>query len=993
MCGQLTTDSRQLNTGSGQRTVDNGQMANVASLALVRQIGVLFDGGSSAGLSDGQLLERYIARGDQAGEAAFAAMVARHGPMVLGVCRQLVGDHHHAEDAFQAVFLVLARQARSIRDPDLLGAWLYRVALRTARTARGRLARLRRIEQDGACCRLETNRSVPAEQALVGCEEAQALHGEIDRLPESFRLAVVLCYFEGLSPDEAAERLRWPSGTLRSRLVRARQRLRRGLVRRGIVLSGTALAVALEPRSAGAAIPLILADSTTRAAIQFATRHATHGGLPASAAALAQEVVGRMLLEKLKAAGLALVLLASLAAGAGYLSHSLATPEDERRQAPAIPASTAPKPDDAQGPALGRMFVVGRVLDPDGKPVAGATTMVYSSLKWPGRGDHLAAMWPSPIGEAQSNGAGRFLLDAPRVSSSKHEVFGIVAIAPGYGAGWATLDPDAAEPVAEITLRPEQVIQGRLFDVQGRPVRGVKVSVETMRTIPHGSLDATLQQTDGPYFLPDQPGKLAAWPPPATTNEDGRFTIHGAGRGVQLGVLIDDWRFARLLVEIDTDGSADTKNVTMAVEPARVFTGRVTFADTGEPAPHARVEMETQRDGSSGWAGDFETDGQGRFRANPGAALHYSVTAFAPDDAPYLSVSKDLEWEKGALEQSVNLALPRGVLVHGKVIEEGSGKPIAGARISYISSPNRDQRLGASNGRAATGQDGSFQLGVMPCPGYLTVLGPGEEYVLHEIGRRMALAGQPGGPRFYAHAFHKLELKRGSASQEVKVGLQPSSSVFGQIVGPDGRPVKDAAIISRVILQPTWIAWLVWRATHYGAVHDGYFAVHGLPADAEVPVFFLDAKHNLGATVLFSSKSAVDGPVTVRLEPCGAARAVLVDRAGKPVPRFRDGYGSYMTTLVVTPGPHMFSEDQADQDRLAADQDTVARIDPFHYSGGLVSDVQGVLTLRALIPGATYRVYDRSMGEQSAPRLRKEFTVKAGENRDLGNILIDRPTT
>ena len=122
-------------------------MANVASTSLVRQLGSLFEGGSAAGLSDRQLLERFAAARD---EAAFAALVARHGPMVLGVCRQLLGDHQHAEDAFQAVFLVLARRARSIREPELLGNWLYGVALRTARTARTRLARRRRNEEEGA---------------------------------------------------------------------------------------------------------------------------------------------------------------------------------------------------------------------------------------------------------------------------------------------------------------------------------------------------------------------------------------------------------------------------------------------------------------------------------------------------------------------------------------------------------------------------------------------------------------------------------------------------------------------------------------------------------------------------------------------------------------------------------------------------------------------------------------------------------------------------
>src|SRR5437870_2611706 len=117
-------------------------MAHLATGSVVRQLGALFEAGSVAGLSDRQLLERYNAGGhDPAGEAAFSALVARHGPMVLGVCRQLLGDAQHAEDAFQAVFLVLAQKARSIRDPELLGNWLYGVSIRTARCTRHQIAR------------------------------------------------------------------------------------------------------------------------------------------------------------------------------------------------------------------------------------------------------------------------------------------------------------------------------------------------------------------------------------------------------------------------------------------------------------------------------------------------------------------------------------------------------------------------------------------------------------------------------------------------------------------------------------------------------------------------------------------------------------------------------------------------------------------------------------------------------------------------------------
>jgi hypothetical protein len=279
----------------------------------------------------------------------------------------------------------------------------------------------------------------------------------------------------------------------------------------------------------------------------------------------------------------------------------------------------------------------------------------------------------------------------------------------------------------------------------------------------------------------------------------------------------------------------------------------------------------------------------------------------------------------------------------------------------------------------------------MPAPGYLTVLGPGEDYVLEEIGQRMALTGKPGGRRIYAHAFYALDLKPGSASQEIAITLRPSAAVMGRVVGPDGQPVRNALMISRVILQPTWIAWLFWTGAFRDVTRDGNFTVHGLTADTEVPVHFLDAEHNLGATVLLSGRMAASGPVTVRLQPCGAAQARLVDSASKPVARSRDTHGSHMTMMVVTPGPHRLSQDKVSQDALAADQDFLARFDLIHYPKGLVSDAQGQLVLPRLVPGATYRIYDTSIGDPAGPRLRTEFTAKPGETLDLGDILIEKP--
>ncbi len=298
-------------------------MSPATTPSVIRQLGSLFDGGSVAGLSDRQLLDRFNDRRDAAGETAFAALVTRHGPMVLHVCRQILGDHQHAEDAFQAVFLVLARKARSIRDPDLLGNWLYGVALRTARKARAQHTRRRKHEEGDAMRRADAlvePMVEPAERAVLAREQAEILHREIDRLPGPFRLPVVLCYLEGMTLDEAARRLKCPAGTVRSRLARACDKLRRGLMRRGVVLPAVGLTAALSPRSAGASVSSPLCDMTTRAALNFAAGQAAAPAVMA----LAQEVLRSMLIHKLKLSVLTVLFLGAVATGAGYLTHTLA---------------------------------------------------------------------------------------------------------------------------------------------------------------------------------------------------------------------------------------------------------------------------------------------------------------------------------------------------------------------------------------------------------------------------------------------------------------------------------------------------------------------------------------------------------------------------------------------------------------------------------------------------------------------------------------------
>ncbi len=258
-----------------------------------------------AALSDGELLARFTADRDELAEAAFVTLVRRHGPLVLRVCWQMVGDRHSAEDAFQATFLILARKAASIHQPELLGHWLHGVALRTAREARMRDHRRRRRETtrvDGIAEEPIGDDGRP-ELTLVRREELEALHDEVARLPERYRVPIVLCDLEGLTYQQAAHRLHCPVGTLGVRLKRARERLRLRLIERGVAPTTGLIGAMVGPESASASMSSVLVDSTVRAAMEFTLNKATTGGLASAAVvALTERVLRTMALTRLTGA-------------------------------------------------------------------------------------------------------------------------------------------------------------------------------------------------------------------------------------------------------------------------------------------------------------------------------------------------------------------------------------------------------------------------------------------------------------------------------------------------------------------------------------------------------------------------------------------------------------------------------------------------------------------------------------------------------------------
>jgi RNA polymerase sigma factor (sigma-70 family) len=258
--------------------------------------------GPAAETEDGACLRRFVA-GD---ESAFAVLVRRHGPMVLGICRRILRDVHEAEDAFQAAFLVLARKAPSVQKPERLANWLYGVACRTALRARSTLLSRATRQQ-----RLVIDPPAPAMEESANAEVRPLLDEEIARLPEKYRVPIVLCYLQGLTNEQAAEHLGCPRGTILSRLSRARDLLRTRLTRRGVAVPAAGAMVV--PQTAQA-VPAALVEATVAGTVRFVAATAASLG---TAGFLAEGVLKGMTVAKRKCMVLVLLVLSVLGACVG----------------------------------------------------------------------------------------------------------------------------------------------------------------------------------------------------------------------------------------------------------------------------------------------------------------------------------------------------------------------------------------------------------------------------------------------------------------------------------------------------------------------------------------------------------------------------------------------------------------------------------------------------------------------------------------------------
>ena len=411
-----------------------------------------------------------------------------------------------------------------------------------------------------------------------------------------------------------------------------------------------------------------------------------------------------MLIHKLKLVALVVVFLGSAATSAGYLNHSLAMKEEPKKAAAAQqsrPATRSDRPDSSLVPGPGRMFVTGRVLDPAGKPAAGVVVDIIGQPRVLSLSTREYVGRIVLVGGGETDAGGHFRIDALRTSGERFVEVYAVAAAPGFGRGWVQLNADARQPAAELRLRAEQVIRGKLFDVHGQPAAGVELQVWSVgRPTETGWYDGVSMGN------PPPPEGMRAWPGPVATDNQGNFAVTGIGRNVTVGFHIRDRRFANGGLQVRTDDRDGPKTVTEALRPGMTVEGSVLAADTGQPIPHALVEVDLS---SALGAAPHRADGQGRFTATVQPGKNYRVQALPPGDQPYLSATVEFEWTKGAVRKEIDVKVPRGVVIHGKVMEAGTGHASPEASVQFIPMGDRPDAIASgSDTTVASKADGAY---------------------------------------------------------------------------------------------------------------------------------------------------------------------------------------------------------------------------------------------------------------------------------------------
>jgi RNA polymerase sigma factor (sigma-70 family) len=962
--------------------------------------------------SDAELLERFQTNGDP---EAFATIVRRYGGCVLSTCRKVLSSEADAEDAFQATFVVLLQNAKNIRQRQALGGWLCGVAHRVALKALTNAARRQRIEQ--AACHGCDSRGAPSEEPDLSWREACViLHEELDRLPDKYRLPLLLCYLEGKSRDEAAQQLGVKLDVLRGRLASGREKLRGRLTKRGVALSAGLLAVVANSVTAGG-----LPERLLRATLEAAAT----GRIPATVAALVHGVTPFLTLGKFKLLAVAVLLLGLVSGGVG-LGIVGAPPQPAQPQrhslsrlaTAAVKVSPRPeeqKKDDAAKDEETKTVVVGGVvLAPDGKPCAGAKLFV-PRLKKPvvSQVDFAAEQ----VGTTGADGRFRiaFKVPAKRVRSA------LIAHADGFGVNWVEVRTDQPTDEATLKLVKDQPITGRVLDTEGKPVAGVTVRIAQIQVPDNEKLDSYLTQWKQSwveaYHSPTKnlyvPNMILGT---ATTDGNGQFKLAGAGVERIVKVVIQGRGVTPAISHVLTRLGFDPKSyneathaqtpalerserempilsgpdATIIVRPGKVVEGVVRERESGNPLPGIRVSMSLLTDFDLGKPSAVtDADGKYRLEGLPPQQT-YEIYAEPPDDSSYLRRQARSKTTPGLAPVRIDLELVKGVVVSGRILDKQTGKGVE-ADVRVVPLPeNKHSRqppfASTDFSRRSTDREGRFRMVTIPGKSLLFVETPSrfriddetwmavvekqeyeEElcpYVMADPDPtykslfyydeawgfwRLASAFGPLGQNVLRfRAVRVLDLKEDEGEVKVELPLERGRTVKVLVQDADGKPLTGVRAGGVTANLHTW-----HRLKDESAV-----TVYALDPSRPRQLVFLHSEKKLGAVVTLrgDEKEAA----VVKLAPLGTVTGRLLNAEGTPAA------GIWVSVVYREPIPGFLYERQS-----------------------VKTDEEGRFTVPAVLPGKKFQlqIWMNFKSYTGVPPIGFR-EVEAGKTLDLGERIL-----
>jgi RNA polymerase sigma factor (sigma-70 family) len=968
--------------------------------ATLRQISRLLEDRAVTGFSDAQLLERFVSGHDA---AAFEALVARHGPMVLSVCRGVLRNPEDAEDAFQATFLILVKKLGTVRGHVALGPWLYQVAYRVAIRGNAAAARRRACERQAGKMAAATSKSGPAGPD----EPLQALHEEIARLPEKLRRAIILCDLQRVPQDRAATELRLSERTIQRRLSEGRKRLKARLIRRGLApQSGTLGAMFL--REAQLGVPAAWAEATVRTAVATVNSGITLGAVSAAVNELTHEVLRIMLLQKLTLASASLLAAGLIAWGASAALFSLAKEPSKKAMArpypPVRPKSETPvtRPEPNLLDSTDKVSMGGRVLGLDEQPVAGAKLYLTVMQGY--------AREPFPAGEHATTGPdGRFAFTVSKSRIGDEKIV-TAAIAANHGVGW--LEVPAGGKRDDMTLRlvnDDVPINGQVVDLEGKPVPGAVLRVLEISAVPGEDLGPWLEAAQGTKEgSPRREKQDFEWDGinvsnlalKVTTDADGRFLLTGMGRNRLVRAQLDGPVIASQYMHVITfnvnvsrstsvtrNGNTVTRSASISritninrkgklgvdtyyganfvyvAAPTKPVVGMVRDKDTRKPL--AGMTVETNKLANDPVPGrnivQTTTDAEGRYRLTGLPKGKGSKIRLVPrDDQPYVSVHALVPDSPGLDPVTVDFEVKRGIWIEGNLTDKVTGKPVQGS-VDYFaldSNPNVRDHPGFDgtippHWGVATKKDGSFRVVGLPGPGLIAVfytdhhlLAPDrdDEYGIKQ--RVLYTSPRQLGLLINYTALARIDPAKGIESVKREVTLDPGWTFTGTVLGPDGKPLFGARSFG-----------LTDRGWPRETMKTAEFTVRAFNPRRPRDVFFQHLEKGLVGVARAPKENG--GSVAVQMKPSATIIGRLIDVDGTP------RAGVELEVRYRHKGTSFYF-DWSD-----------------YFPARIRTDPEGRLRIEALLPGHEFRLSD---GKGILPF--GGNTLQSGQTKNLGDVKI-----